>query len=306
MNKEDIKLYGKIDQIVKEYEKGYELKGIATATSRDCFLKQIIDSVKRIKYFERIQERGDDTICIDPSSTAFNPLKAAVYHKRNNNIDEAFWLVFLAVHFGKNLRSGWNLPRQLYNGLGENLWSWNNINDNFDDFLTWLNDSQTDLKKEGGFGNHRKYVSLSATKEFGTGSAIGSYLEWVKKYGSHSNLKKEVEKKYTNDSKILFNGLYGEIDQLATFARMGKFDLLCMIGKLNLITIEPGSLYMNGATGPMAGSKILFGLSLYASEFDSRLQKLGLNLKTPFAMQVLEDAICNWQKSPDSYSLFRG
>jgi hypothetical protein len=31
----------------------------------------------------------------------FDPLKAAVLHYRRGRVDEAYWLVFLAVHFGK-------------------------------------------------------------------------------------------------------------------------------------------------------------------------------------------------------------
>ena len=29
-------------------------------------------------------------------------------------------------------------------------------------------------------------------------------------------------------------------------------------------------------------------------------------LNLPFSMQILEDAVCNWQKSPDKFKPFRG
>ena len=34
---------------------------------------------------------------------------------------------------------------------------------------------------------------------------------------------------------------------------------LTMVGKLQLANIEPGSTYMNGATGPLDGGRLLFG-----------------------------------------------
>lgn len=306
MNERDTLLYQELELKITEYEKENTLPGIPNARSRDCFVRQLIDSIKRIEYLERIQQRDDRSICIDPNSTAFSPLKAAVFHKRNGNIDEAFWLVFLAIHFGKSFRNGWGLQRSVYNGLGLRTWSWIEINNHLDDFLEWLNNSQNELKQNGRFGNHRKYVSLSATKLSGTGAAIRSYLEWVDEYGSHDALIEGVEIKYGTDPNILFDGLYRETSRLRSFARMGKFDLLTMIGKMNLINIEPGSLYMQGATGPMNGARELFRESLSPSEFDARLIELGEILDTPFAMQVLEDAICNWQKNTTTYSHFRG
>jgi hypothetical protein len=92
-----------------------------------------------------------------------------------------------------------------------------------------------------------------------------------------------------------------------SFGRTARFDYLTMIGKLGLAPIEPGSAYLQGATGPVKGARLLFGDAhavLSLKELDIRLVQLGGELNV--GMQVLEDALCNWQKSPQKFRPFRG
>ena len=80
-----------------------------------------------------------------------------------------------------------------------------------------------------------------------------------------------------------------------------------MVGKLDLAPIEPGSTYMPGATGPLTGARLLFGKpKATAAALDGQLVLLNAYLKLRFGMQVLEDALCNWQKSPAKFVPFRG
>ncbi|EKA0854744.1 hypothetical protein OJ704_004555, partial [Salmonella enterica] len=68
------------------------------------------------------------------------------------------------------------------------------------------------------------------------------------------------------------------------------------------------STYMAEATGPRRGANLLFGgstsniysttlLENWVSELDSYLN---------VGMQVMEDSLCNWQKSPERFIRFRG
>ena len=82
-----------------------------------------------------------------------------------------------------------------------------------------------------------------------------------------------------------------------------------MIGKLGLAPIEPGSTYMIGATGPLSGVRRLFLGSPTAGgatprQLDAWLVQLEAQLGV--GMQVLEDSLCNWQKSPAEFRRFRG
>jgi hypothetical protein len=81
-----------------------------------------------------------------------------------------------------------------------------------------------------------------------------------------------------------------------------------MLGKLELARIEPGSPYLEGSTGPLAGARLLFSGSntadISSQDLDSRSVELGDALGV--GMQVVEDALCNWQKSPGKFVPFRG
>ena len=95
---------------------------------------------------------------------------------------------------------------------------------------------------------------------------------------------------------------------VVSFGRTARFDYLTMIGKLGLAHIEPGSTYMHGATGPFVGAKLLFGeadtANLNRASLDEMLIELEAYLNV--GMQAMEDALCNWQKSPSVFRAFRG
>ena len=83
-----------------------------------------------------------------------------------------------------------------------------------------------------------------------------------------------------------------------------------MVGKLGLAPIEPDSAYLKNSTGPLAGAKLLFGGNKTASLRPDNLEECLVDLEAhldlgPFGMQVLEDGLCNWQKSPKSFMPFR-
>ena len=61
---------------------------------------------------------------------------------------------------------------------------------------------------------------------------------------------------------------------------------------------------MQGSTGPLKGARLLFGENATSAALDPRLVELGAELGV--GMQVIEDALCNWQKSPDRFVPFRG
>ncbi len=91
------------------FSEQYNLPGIDDLQNKQALVEQIIDSVRRIKYIRLIRDQDVSQINLNTSSVLFDPLKGAVYHKRRGNINEAFWLVFLATHFGKHKTQGWQL-----------------------------------------------------------------------------------------------------------------------------------------------------------------------------------------------------
>jgi hypothetical protein len=304
----------KFDELLRIFSQDrHRLPGVQLKANRAAFVEQIVESIRRIEFIKAISKRDISDLRADPSSDLFDPIKAAILHKRRGHTDEAFWLVFLSVHFGKHKRAGWRLARDVYGSLEAAApWDWARTSSNPRAFRQWLAKSEALLKGADGisrhFGNHRKYQSLDAASPSGTGAAIESYVRWVRPPRTHEMFIEESQKEIGKNPRKLFDGLYCSMSEVMSFGRMAKFDYLTMIGKLGLAQIEPGSTYLEDSTGPLAGARLLFSggktMRLTRQDLDSRSVELGDALGV--GMQVMEDALCNWQKSPGKFVPFRG
>lgn len=273
---------------------------------REAFLEQILESIRRVRYVSAIRERDVSLCRADPNDPRFDPLKAAILHQRSGNIEEAFWLVFLFVHFGKSARWGWRYAREVYGRLGQPpIWSWEIVSANPGSFRQWLSENQDHLT--GGFGNHRKYQSLDAYSPTGTGATVESYVEWVAPPRTHHQLMEQALGRAKRDPREAFDFLYRSMNVVG-FGRTARFDYLTMVGKLGLAGIEPGSTYMSGSTGPIVGARLLFADDRNAAIRPKVLDRWLVELEADLGvgMQVLEDSLCNWQKSPEHFRRFRG
>jgi hypothetical protein len=149
------------------------LPGIKPGGTRDSLLEQIIESIRRRRYVSVLAERDIRGESADPRSTSFDPLRASILFHRQGNVDEAFWLLFLFVHFGEHRSAGHRYARDVYGCLGiGDAWTWERITSNIMPFRAWLAASQEALRAAPGargFGNHRKFESLT---DAGTGAGF--------------------------------------------------------------------------------------------------------------------------------------
>lgn len=303
-----------IRNCLAQYRTSAMPKGIIADSDFEALLQQFYDSVRRVEYFFALRDRELDPTRMDPLSKNFDPIRAAVHYRRSNNIDEAAWLSFLSTHFGANNRTGWQLVREVYGALGAGpKWDWHSVLQAPTRFSNWLAANHKQLR--GRFGNHRKYMSLKPNASAGTTQAIESYVKWVEGHSTHTQLLASFEQRVGQDRHLLFDALYKDTRKNVTgFGRTGCFDFLCVLGKLGVFPIEPGSPYISDSTGPRLGAELLLtglrgGAKLGSRHLDQHLKVLGNSLAgvgVRFAMQVVEDAICNWQKSPSKYEKFRG
>lgn len=285
------------------------LPGLSAPGHMDTLVAQFIDSLRRIEFAHYLRDARHHPARMDPASEIFDPLRAAVLYSRRGQNDEAWWLVFLATHFGKHSVDGWRLTRDVYGKLGQgSLWDWATISVDPNSFCYWLAANAYTLKGGDGisrrFSNHRKYESLNASSDKGTAGVLSSYITWVAPPRTHDGIIRAMHKLVGQDPHIGFSTLYDSMSTVRRFGRLAKFDFLAMLGKLGLAPIEPGSTFLKGATGPLKGARLMFGGNLQVQSLESKLITFGQN--TGLGAQVLEDALCNWQKSPGVYKRFKG
>lgn len=286
-----------------------QLPGFAGNQQRDVFIKQLIDSVRRVRFVSVVGARPIDPRRANPHHALFDPIKAAHFQKITGHVDEACWLVFLLVHFGRHPTAGWRFTREVYGKLGQSpYWTWHRVSGNPQLFRTWLDQQQQQLLRtnEGrrGFGNHRKYASMSANSATGTGAAIETYVSWVLNNGGHLQLFQTALNQCQNNPRSAFDCLYRSMNQVASFGRTAKFDYLTMLSKIGLAQIQPGLAYLAGSTGPRAGAVAMLGTGLSTAVMEAKL--VGLANCLGVGMQEIEDSLCNWQKSPSVYVYFSG
>lgn len=282
-----------------------DLPGIEDPRGRQALAMQMIASLRRLDYTQKVQQRDISGDRVNPDSDLFDPERAAMLHARAGRLDEAFWLTFLSVHFGKHAVHGWRRVRDVYSGLGTGIWTWERVSGNPDAFRAWLRRNADRIG--GAFGNHRKYETLNADSPGGTAAVVASYVDWVGPGRSHEALVRRMVREGGNDPHRIFHQFYDSM-QVLRFGRLGKFDFLALLGRLGLAPISPGSAYLKGATGPLRGARLLFGGNpeklIPIDSLQEWLDQLDRVLQV--GMQVMEDSLCNWQKSPLRFVHFRG
>lgn len=311
LSAEKQKLHGQLDQALANHMSNVRgLHGLDAPEKRLVFIDQVVDSIRRVEYAKTIASRAISAKRADPNSKLFDPLKAAAWHRMNGDLDEASWLVFLATHFGKNRKTHWRLARDIYGALGQKAWTWDRIFSDPEGVTTWLRKNFHSMQTDGvarNFGNHRKYETNDPSKQRSTGFVVESYVAWVAEHGSHHALFAAATHNSNGDRKAAFQWLFERMKVLS-FGRMGKFDYLTMLSKLDIAAIEANSAYIANSTGPLKGSKLLLSgdteAGMSGQSVDVEIAKLAASLGV--GMQEIEDAICNWQKSPNEYKHFRG
>lgn len=214
----------RIDAALKRFHKnGHPLPGIQAAKNRAAFLEQVMESIHRVRYVARVLERDISPLRADPSSDLFDPIKAAALLARDGEHDEACWLVYLSVYFGKSLQSGWRYPRDIYGALGApRRWDWARVSADPAGFRTWLSASHSRMKSDGivrRFGNHRKYETIDDSKPRSAGVAVQSYVEWVGPLRTHAELFREALAVANGDASGAFARLYRSMKPVISFGR---------------------------------------------------------------------------------------
>ena len=173
----------------------FPLLGVVGTAERRACAEQLISSMRRIDYVKGLAARNLDKRRADPSHGLFDPLMATTFALRRGDVDEAWWLVFLATHFGKHVEDGWRLTRDFYGAFGTRPpWTWSEVSRHHAQLDSWLDEQWPALVNDGvprRFSNHRKYESKSSAQ---MKKVLGSYIEFVNSYGDHRSLLQDVHR----------------------------------------------------------------------------------------------------------------
>lgn len=136
------------------------------------------------------------------------------------------------------------------------------------------------------FGNHRKFESWKQLSP-----VLQSYIAGVNGRGGQ---QRPLFERPALSATENFERLMQELSFIYRFSRLGIYDLLCLLGNLRVYTLEPGRLYLRGASGPLDGARRLFGEDADTDRLDTRGCDLASRLGV--SIDATEDALCNWQK----------
>lgn len=281
--------------------------GLTNDARKSVLAAQLVDSVRRIAYLNGLSVRARSPNLYTPYSGSFEPFGGSAVFMRGGHFDDAYWLVYLATHFGKHKADRWNLTEDFYGRFGQGgVWDWASASQNPQAIEEWLVANYPGVTGAGRsrrFGNHRKFETLKPGPK-GTGYAFRSYIDWIGMFGSHQALIALAQHEVGQNPQEVFSFLYRELDKVSKLGRLGKFDLLCNWSNLMIAPIYPDKAYISESTGPKIGAKLLFGNGLTANDLEVACIDLSRYLNV--SAQAVEDSLCNWQKSPEDYIYFRG
>ena len=277
------------------------LPGLNSLARRDALIHQLVDSDRRRRFIEHY--RGSARLTprqAQPGTGVFDPYAAAVLAHRAGDLDDALWLVFLATHFGRHPVSRWRYTEHVYGRLGQGRWDWSTTSSDVPAFSAWLASNADAVKgaRPNGFGNHRKRESIGVT-----GAVVDSYVKWIVPHGGHGDAVEFITASAGGDPADEFELLYESMAAVFRFGRLARLDYLTTAHRLGLISAVAGRPYLPDATRPLDGARLLFGVT-QPTVVEEVAIDFGRVVGVGFA--VLEDAICNWQKTPDTFTRFRG
>lgn len=280
------------------------LPGIADPNALETLTMQLISSLRREDYYRSVQRKPVSPQRANPNDGPFDAERAVAYHMQTGNGEEAAWLVFLMTHFARARVTGWLRLQDVYGRLGTGIWDYASVSADPAAFINWLSANWQNIR--GKFGNHRKYESLDPHSNRNMAKVLGSYLAWVGP-GGHQAKFAQVVHTAGNDPHVIFDALYDDMS-VVSFGRLAKFDYLSLLGRFGIAPISAGSAYLQGATGPARGARLLFDGAASGPSTADQLQTMldDLDSDLNVGMAVLEDALCNWQKSPTHFVHYTG
>lgn len=266
------------------------------ADKLNILARQTNDSIRRIDVYNSYKKRALQAVSnkLDFIHTS-NPFVLA----QRSDLDEMnkVWALYVATYFGKSDKSKWELFKRATFDNGGSIMLFENIQKDLDIYFKYL--SSFDFFDGCSYSNHRKFTAKRLTGEKGVFESMEYFVKNIDQY-----LVK---------NKTDFHSIYELAQKIPNFGRLAAFDFSSSLVKCGLNIEEPQSLYAEHSTGPLNAIGLLLRLTNNDSSSKSKI-KLSSDLMKWFIEntrifmtgQVLEDAICNWQKNTSTYIRYSG
>lgn len=258
--------------------------------------KQTKDSIRRIKIYDNYRERANLAVEQNrPFDSTNNPLVLA--QRADLSIQNRIWVIYLATYFGKSETSSWDLFNRASFDKNKTFIKIEMIRANTQKYFEYL--QSFDFFETTKFSNHRKYTKKALVGNKGFFRSMNYVLE---------NLESFIQ-----EQEFEFDEMFLLSKRIPNFGRLAAFDFSSSLVKCGLNVKEPLSMYARNSTGPLRALGLLLRLT-DSVDTDNTRKELSDDLVRWFnehsnifmAGQVLEDAICNWQKNPNTYTLYKG
>jgi len=233
----------------------------------------------------QIKENITDDL-IDINHKNFNPMVLAMWHYQENNINEAYWLLFLCSYIAKYLDQDHNLIQNIYGALeNKRIWTWEKVSNHIKDFKIWLQTNQPILTKKGKLGDIYKEPSFSQHRAAVMGNDIESYVNWISSHQLSNIIK--------NQSTGNFDQLYQSMNRSIACDKFITFDFIALLENIGISKITPTNLYLNEIMLPKKAAKLI----VYGEKKLQRVSLLELNeimislvnhLDLPFGFKVIQ------------------
>ena len=272
------------------------LNGKIDGLRLNVLAKQTYDSIRRIEIYKAYKTKANKSVKNkEPFSHTSNPFILA--QRSDLGMQDRLWILYLATYFGKSNKSGWTLFNRAAFKKDGSLIRFAEVKNDLDSYFQFL--SSFDFFADCDYSNHRKFTAKKLIGPNGVFKSLEFFVNNIELFIS------ENEKD--------FHEMYVLAKKIPGFGRLAGFDFTSTLVKCGLNVSEPNSMYANHSTGPLDGLKLLLKLTNNSTSSSSQI-KLSADLMDWFLKntkifmtgQVLEDAICNWQKSTTNYKRYTG
>lgn len=272
------------------------LNATIDAKTLNTLARQTNDSIRRIEIYRSYRERAIHAVNngLDFNHTSIPFVLAQRSDLSQNN---RLWILYLAIYFGKSNQSGWELFNRATFDKNKSMILFQDIQKDLDEYFRYL--TSFDFFEGCSYSNHRKFTAKRLTGEKGVFESMEYFVKNINQYSF--------------EHKIDFHSIYKAAQKIPNFGRLAAFDFASTLVKCGFDVAEPESMYGENSTGPLNAIGLLLRLTNGDSSQKAKLQLCSdlmewfqKNSNIFMVGQVLEDAVCNWQKNPSKYIWYKG